>query len=111
MNQGVVGVEDGASRINEVKEGIAEIIESVNLVAKTIKASADKASTHYGSTMQFVETLDSMAKSVNETSSTSNDLNDSIELQAKTLKDLDLISQLMHEASDELRNISDKVKI
>jgi len=111
MNLGVVGVEDGASKINEVKEGIAEIIESVNLVIGAIKSSADKASTHYESTMQFVEAVDSMSKSLNETSSTTNDLNDSIELQARTLKDLDQISLLLNEASDELKNISNTVKI
>ncbi|MHB8061581.1 MAG: methyl-accepting chemotaxis protein [Ruminiclostridium sp.] len=113
MNLGVIGVEDGASRINEVKEGIVEIIESVNLVAEAIKASAYKASTQYETTMQFVEAVDSMSKSANEaaTSSTNNDLDDSIELQARTLKDLDQISQLLHEASGELKNIADKVKI
>jgi methyl-accepting chemotaxis protein len=113
MNLGVIGVEDGASRINEVKEGIVEIIESVNLVAKAIKASADQASTQYASTMQFVEAVDNMSNFSNEIAcySSDNDLNDSIELQARTLKDLDQISQLLNEASDELKNISDKVKI
>jgi len=113
MNLGVVGVEDGASRINEVKEGIAEIIESVNLVAEAIKSSADKASTQYESTMQFVEAVESMSKAAEETatSSNNNDLDNSIELQAKTLKDLDQLSKLLHEASDDLKNISNKVKI
>jgi len=113
MDLGVIGVEDGSARINEVKEGIVEIIESVNLVAKTIKASAVKASTQYEATMQFVEAVDNMSRSANEaaTSSTNGDLDDSIELQARTLKDLDQISQLLHEASGELKNIADKVKI
>ncbi|HEY5586023.1 MAG TPA: HAMP domain-containing methyl-accepting chemotaxis protein [Ruminiclostridium sp.] len=111
MNLGVVGVENGASRINEVKEGIAEIIESVNLVVGAIKSSADKASTHYESTMQFVEAVDCMSKSLCETSATTNGLDDSIALQARTLIDLDQISQLLNEASDELKNISSKVKI
>ncbi len=113
MNLGVVGVEDGASRINEVKEGIVEIIESVNLVAETIKTSAEKASTQYESTMQFVEALDNISKPENEIATSSNnyDLDSSIELQVRTLKDLEQISQLLHEASDELKNISDKVKI
>ncbi len=113
MNIGVVGVEAGASRINEVKEGIVEIIESVNLVAETIKASAEKASTQYESTMQFVEAVDSMSKTTKEeaTSSANNELEDTIALQARTLKDLDQISQLLLEASDELKNISSNVKI
>lgn len=113
MNLGVVGVEDGASRINEVKEGIVEIIESVNLVAETIKASAEKANNQYESTMQFVEAIDNMSKPESEiaTSSINYDLDNSIELQARTLRDLEQISQLLHEASDELKNISDKVKI
>lgn len=111
MNLGLVGVEDGASRINEVKEGISEIIESVNQVAEAIKISADKASTHYDATIQFIEAIDSMSKPLNETSSTSIDLNESIELQARTLKDLEQISQLLQEASDEIKNISGKVTI
>lgn len=111
MNIGVVEVEDGASRINDVKEGIAEIIDSVSLVVEAIKASADNASTHYESTVQFVEAVDSMSKSVKETSASNNDLNVNIALQAGTLKDLDQISELLQEAADELRNISDKVKI
>lgn len=111
MNMGVVGVEDGASRINEVKEGISEIIESVNLVALTIKESADKAHDHYESTVQFIEAVDSMSKAVSETSAAGDNINDIIELQTNTLKDLDQISLLLHEASDDLKNISDRVKI
>lgn len=110
MNAGVIGVEDGASRINEVKEGIAEIIESVNMVADTIKTSADKAYNHYETTMQFVEVLDSATKNEKETAAGGN-INDIIELQINTLKDLDQITRLLHDASDELINISDKVKI
>ncbi len=111
MNMGVVGVEDGASRINEVKEGISEIIESVNLVALTIKESADKAHDHYESTVQFIEAVDSMSKAVSETSAAGDNINDIIELQTNTLKDLDQISLLLHEASDDLKNISDRVRI
>lgn len=111
MNIGVMGVEDGALRINEVKQGINEIIESVNMVASAIKESADKADTHYESTIQFIEAVDSMSKAADEASSGREGINDIIELQTNTLKDLDLISSLLHEASDELRNISDKVKI
>lgn len=111
MNLGVVGVEDGASRISEVKEGISEIIESVNLVAQAIKESADKAHNHYESTIQFIEAVDSMSKTVSETSVTGESINDIIEIQTGTLKDLDQISILLQGASDELKNISEKVKI
>ncbi|MDF2988897.1 MAG: methyl-accepting chemotaxis sensory transducer, partial [Eubacterium sp.] len=111
MNMGVTGVEDGASRIIEVKEGISEIIESVNLVAQAIKESADKTHEHYESTIQFMEAVDSMAKTVSETSVTGESINDIIDIQTGTLKDLDQISILLQGASDELKNISDKVKI
>lgn len=111
MNLGVVGVEDGASRINDVKEGISEIIESVNLVSQTIKESADKAHDHYESTIQFIEAVDSMSKAVSETSAAGDNINDIIELQTNTLKDLDQISQLLNEASGDLKNISDRVRI
>ncbi len=111
MNLGVMGVEDGASRINEVKKGISEIIESVNLVAAAIKESADKADVHYESTIQFIEAIDNMSKAADEAAGTGQSINDIIELQTNTLKDLDQISSLLHEASDDLRNISDKVKI
>lgn len=111
MNLGVVGVEDGASRINEVKEGISEIIESVNIVAKAIRESADKAQDHYESTIQFIEAVDSMSKVVSDSSASGDSINDIIEIQTNTLKDLDQISMLLHEASDDLRNISDKVKV
>ena len=111
MNLGVVGVEDGASRINEVKEGISEIIESVNIVAKAIRESADQAQDHYESTIQFIEAVDSMSKAVSESSSSGDSINDIIEVQTNTLKDLDQILMLLHEASYDLRNISDKVKV
>lgn len=111
MNMGVVGVEDSATRVNEVKEGITEIIESFNLVAKAIKASADKASTHYETTMQFVEALDGLAGSAEEEVSAGSGYNESMEIQMKNLKDIDQILQLLQEAADELKSISDSVKI
>ena len=111
MNKGMVGVENGVSRINEVKAGIAEIIESVNNVVEEIKASADKANTQFESTRQFVDVVDNMAKTMDESASTSVSLHQSIEMQANTLKDLDEITVLLNDASLELKQISDKVKV
>ncbi len=111
MNLGVIGVEDGANRINKVKEGISEIIESVNLVAQAIKESADKAQNHYETTVQFIEAVDNMSRSAVETAVSGESINDIIEIQTDTLKDLDQISILLHEASDDLKNISEKVKV
>ncbi len=111
MNVGVEGVEDGASRINEVKEGITEIIESVNLVAEAIKESANMASGHYASTMQFIEAVDSISRAATETAADGEGISEIIELQNNNLKDLDQILTILHEASDELKNISDGVKI
>lgn len=111
MNLGVIGVEDGANRINKVKEGISEIIESVNLVAQTIKESANKAQNHYETTVQFIEAVDNISKSAAETAVSGDSINDIIEIQTNTLKDLDQISVLLHEASDDLKNISEKVKV
>jgi len=110
MNAGVVGVEDGASRIYEVKAGISEIIQSVNLVAQAIKESADKAYDHYESTVQFIEAVDNMSKAAAENSN-GDSINSIIDIQNNTLKDLDQISMLLHETSDDLKNIWDSVKI
>lgn len=111
MNAGVVGVEDGASRIYEVKAGISEIIQSVNLVTQAIKESADKAYEHYESTVQFIEAVDSMSRAAAETSSDGDSINNIIDVQNNTLKDLDQISMLLHETSDDLKDIWERVKI
>ncbi len=111
MNIGVEGVESGALRINEVKEGIAEIIDSVNLVAQAIKESADKAHEHYESTVQFIESVDSITNTVTETAASGSGIQDIVEVQTKTIKDLDQITRLLHEASEDLKNISGNVKI
>lgn len=109
MNLGVSGVENGALRINEVRAGLVEIIESVNAVAIAIRESADKAQEHYQSTVQLIEAVDSMSKAVSDSSVPGDSINDIINIQVNTLKDLDQISMLLQEASDDLRNISDKV--
>lgn len=111
MNLGVVGVENGASRINDMKEGISEIIHSVNMVANTIKESADKAGTHYESTLQFVEAIDSINNVVNEAAATDENINAIVRLQAHTVNDLDEISTILQQASNQLASIYEKVKI
>ncbi len=111
MNSGMANVESGATRISEVREGISDIITSVNGVVEAIKVSAEKANSHYESTKQFVDVVEGLYQSVDESAASSGTLYESIQMQANTLKDLDQISQLLNEASLELKNIADGVKV
>ncbi len=111
MNSGLLGVEDGAARINEVKKGIGEIIQSISNVTDTVKASADKAYTHYQTAREFVDAVDKMASGVSDNSSDYPDFNSIIQIQAKTLSDLDEISMLLNDASADLLSISERVKV
>ena len=111
MNSGLSGVEDGAARINEVKKGIGEIIQSISNVSDTVKASADKAYTHYQNAREFVDAVDKIACGVSENSKDYQDFDSIIQIQAKTLSDLDEISMLLQDASSDLFKISESVKV
>ncbi len=111
MTSGLLGVEDGAARINEVKKGIGEIIQSISNVTDTVKASADKAYTHYQTAREFVDAVDKIASGVSDNSSDYPDFNSIIQIQAKTLSDLDEISMLLNDASTDLLSISERVKV
>ncbi len=111
MNSGLLGVEDGAARINEVKKGIGEIIQSISNVSDTVKASADKAYTHYQTAREFVDAVDKIACGVSDNSTEYKDFDSIIQIQAKTLSDLDEISMLLQDASSDLFKISDSVKV
>ena len=111
MNSGLLGVEDGAARINEVKKGIGEIIQSISNVTDTVKASADKAYTHYQTAREFVDAVDKIASGVSDNSTDYPDFNSIIQIQAKTLNDLDEISMLLNDASSDLFKISERVKV
>ncbi len=111
MNSGLLGVEDGAARINEVKKGIGEIIQSISNVSDTVKASADKAHTHYQTAREFVDAVDKISWGVSENSRDYQDFDSIIQIQAKTLSDLDEISMLLQDASSDLFKISESVKV
>ncbi|AEY67744.1 methyl-accepting chemotaxis protein [Clostridium sp. BNL1100] len=111
MNSGLLGVEDGAARINEVKKGIGEIIQSISNVSETVKASADKAYTHYQTAREFVDAVDKIACGVSDNSTEYKDFDSIIQIQAKTLSDLDEISMLLQDASSDLFKISESVKV
>lgn len=111
MNSGLLGVEDGAARINEVKKGIGEIIQSISNVSDTVKASADKAYTHYQNAREFVDAVDKIACGVSENSKDYQDFDSIIQIQAKTLSDLDEISMLLQDSSSDLFKISESVKV
>lgn len=110
MNSGLLGVEDGAARINEVKKGIGEIIQSISNVSDTVKVSADKAHTHYQTAREFVDAVDKIACGA-ENSRDYQDFDTIIQIQAKTLGDLDEISMLLQDASSDLFKISESVKV
>ncbi|EPR08002.1 methyl-accepting chemotaxis protein [Ruminiclostridium papyrosolvens] len=111
MNSGLLGVEDGAARINEVKKGIGEIIQSISNVSDTVKASADKAYTHYQTAREFVDAVDKIACGVSDNSTEYKDFDSIIQIQAKTLSDLDEISMQLQDASTDLFKISESVKV
>ncbi len=111
MNTGLLGVEDGAARINEVKQGIGEIIQSISNVSDTVKASADKAYTHYQTAREFVEAVDRIACGVSDNYKDYQDFDSIIKIQEKTLSDLDEISMLLQDASSDLFKISESVKV
>ncbi|EGD45752.1 methyl-accepting chemotaxis sensory transducer [Ruminiclostridium papyrosolvens DSM 2782] len=110
MNSGLLGVEDGAARINEVKKGIGEIIQSISNVSDTVKASADKAHTHYQTAREFVDAVDKIAWGASGNSRDYQDFDTIIQIQVKTLNDLDEISMLLQDASSDLFKISESAK-
>ncbi|ACL77168.1 HAMP domain-containing methyl-accepting chemotaxis protein [Ruminiclostridium cellulolyticum] len=112
MNSGLLGVEDGAARINELKKGITEIIQSISSVTDTVKASADKAYSHYQTAREFVEVVDKMASSASDNCFPDyRNVDSIIQIQAKTVSDLDEISMLLNDASADLFKISESVKV
>ncbi len=111
MNEGVLGVEEGVVKINKVKAGINEIIASVKDVVDTVKATAEAAFRQTSTAEELVRVVDTMARAATEAAGTGESIGENLAEHAKVIKEMELLSEKLDEASGKLNSVLGQYKI
>jgi methyl-accepting chemotaxis protein len=105
INEGVLGVGEGVSKINTVKTSILEIIESIRFVVEAIKSTAKTAAVQTSSAEGLYRTVDSISKAASEAVVTGETIDRSLEEQKRVIGDIERLSKKLDDASEKLAGI------
>ncbi|HEX3028024.1 MAG TPA: methyl-accepting chemotaxis protein, partial [Clostridia bacterium] len=111
MNQGVHGVEEGVEKIGNVKANINDVIGSVRFVVESVRKTAEMAYKQSNAAEDLVKAVGEYADNTSENVINQDDINTNLKEQAKTIKEIEAISQKLDEAYDKLSKVVEQVKI
>ncbi|WP_010250616.1 methyl-accepting chemotaxis protein [Acetivibrio cellulolyticus] len=111
MGNGLLGVEEGVEKINNVKTNISEVIDSIRYVVDSIKTTAEDACRQSNTTNQLVKVVDDITKSASYACATGGNLDKSLEDQLKVIAEMEALSKKLDTASSGIKNVMNQFKV
>ncbi|GEM_PF-830619 len=104
MGNGLMGVEEGVEKINNVKTSIAEVIETIRYVVDSIKATAEEAYKQTNTTDKLAKVVDDINKSTSYACASEGNLDKNLEEHLKVIGEMEELSKKLDVASDSIKN-------
>lgn len=111
IGDGVASVDTGVSKIDHARNSILEMTYTVNKIVDTLKEAAAAIRDRQESTAELVGTIDTMERAAIQTVATGEKVDAELELQQKTIKEMEKMTSQLDEVSRTLESLIDKFKI
>lgn len=111
MGNGVMGVEEGVEKINNVKTSIAEVIDTIRYVVDSIKATAEEACRQTDTTEQLAKVVEDINKSASYACATGGNLDKNLEEHLKVINEMEILSKKLDTASEGIKNAMEQFKV
>ncbi len=111
ISNGVNSVDAGAGKIDDARNSILDIAEAVKQITDTLKEAAGAVRSRQDNTTELVVTIDALSKAANRTVETSAEIDAGLEVQIKTIEQLEDMTVKLDEVSCTLNNMVERFKM
>lgn len=111
ISDGVSSVDEGAGKIDSARSSILEIAVMVNHIVETLKEAANTVKTKQDNTAVLIGTIHTLSKAASQTAASSEAIDAGLELQKKTMKQIEDMTLKLGEVSDALDGLVEGFKV
>ncbi len=111
IGDGVNSVDEGTEKIIAARSSILEITETIDNIVDTLKSMADAVRSRKGNIAVQVEAVDTMDHTAGFTAVSGEEINEDLELQQKTIEEMEELTAKLDEASGSLNNLLGQFKV
>jgi len=111
IGDGVAGVDEGVGKINRARNSILEMTEMISQIVETLRATADAISSRHENAAELAGTISTLEKAASQTVASGEDLDAELELQQKTLKEMEAVTEKLDEVTEALNGLLEKFMV
>jgi len=111
IGDGVAGVDEGVGKINRARNSILEMTEMIGQIVDTLRTAADAISSRQDNTAELAGTISTIEKAASQTVASGKDLDAELELQQKTLKEMEAVTEKLDEVTEALNGLLEKFMV
>lgn len=111
ISNGVNSVDVGAGKIDDARNSILDIAEAVNQITDTLREAAEAVKSRQDNTTSLALTIDALSKAATRTVESSAEIDAGLEVQLKTIEQLDDMTGKLDEVSSTLNNMVERFQI
>jgi methyl-accepting chemotaxis protein len=111
ISDGVSSVDEGAGKIESARNSILEISGTVNQIVETLKEAANTVKIKQDNTEELIGTIDSLTRAASQTAASGEAIDEGLELQHKTMKQIEDMTFKLDEVTGTLDSLVEQFKI
>jgi len=111
IGDGVAGVDEGVNQINSARNSILEITGALENIVGTLKETAAAVKNRQDNTAELIGTINTLEQAASRTAESSETIDANLELQQKTMKEMEEMTSRLDAVSDELNSLLEQFRI
>ncbi len=111
IGDGINSVDEGTEKIIAARSSILEIAGAIDNIVDTLKSTADAVRSHKDNIDLQAEVVDTIDHTVNLTAVSSAGINEDLELQQKTIEEMEEMTAKLDEVSGSLNNLLNQFRV
>ena len=111
ISDGVDSVDVGVGKINRARSSILEMTGMMSQIVETLKDTANAISSRQGSSTELTGAINTLAEAANRTAASGEEIDAELELQQKTLTEMEAVTEKLDEVTDALNELLEKFRV
>ena len=111
ISDGVDSVDVGVGKINRARSSILEMTGMMSQIVETLKDTANAISSRQGSSTELTGAINTLAEAANRTAASGEEIDAELELQQKTLMEMEAVTEKLDEVTDALNELLEKFRV
>lgn len=111
ITEGIAGVDEGAGKIDSVRNSITEIDDAVDNIVQILRETANAIRERQDSTALLTGAIDTLAKAASDTAASGEAVDEGLELQKNTIRQMEEMTAKLDRVSDKLTDLLKQFRV